>query len=110
VIADIFTSGEPLVDVVSQFLTNYAEDNPASLAELINTVFMCAGCKLEVTEDDISDTENVEGKLADLQDEFQAVSVPCTEIESYLFCASKTSQITPSYQRQRAARTSEKQW
>lgn len=74
-----------MADVVSQFLTNYGEDNPASLAELINTVFKCAGCKLEVTEDDINDTENVEGKLADLQDEFQAVSVPCIEIESYLF-------------------------
>lgn len=73
--ADIFTSGQPVEDVVSQFLANYAEDNPASLTELINTVFKCAGCKLEVTEDDINDTENVEGKLADIQDEFQTQNI-----------------------------------
>jgi cohesin complex subunit SA-1/2 len=59
--------------VTSQFLTNYAQDSPAALAELVNMVIRSAGCSIQVTEDDVNDTENVEGKLADLQEAFQAV-------------------------------------
>jgi cohesin complex subunit SA-1/2 len=82
-IADIFTSGENMEEVTSQFLTNYAENNPAALVELVNMVTKCAGCSIKVTEDDVNDTENVEGKLGDLQEEFQAVGpLYAFEIES----------------------------
>lgn len=36
---------------------------------------MCAGCDIQVTEDDVNDPENVEGKLGDLQEAFQEVGV-----------------------------------
>ena len=44
------------------------------MTELVNFVLKSAGCSLRVTEDDINDPENVEGKLGDLQEEYQAVS------------------------------------
>lgn len=44
------------------------------MTELVNFVFQCAGCDLEVTEDDINDPDNVEGRVGDLQQQFQAVS------------------------------------
>jgi cohesin complex subunit SA-1/2 len=55
-------------------LEKYKVDSPAALTDLVNFVLKSAGCDLPVTEDDINDTDNVEGKLADLQDEYQAVS------------------------------------
>ena len=36
-------------------------------------VIKSAGCDIQVTEDDINDVDNVEGKLGELQEEFQAV-------------------------------------
>jgi cohesin complex subunit SA-1/2 len=44
------------------------------MTELVNFVLKSAGCDLRVTEDDINDPENVEGRLGDLQEEYQAVS------------------------------------
>ena len=46
------------------------------MKELVNMVLKSAGCNLTVSDDDINDPENVEGKVTDLQDEFQAVSLP----------------------------------
>lgn len=33
-----------------------------------------AGCGIPITADDINDSDNVEGRLGDLQEEYQAVS------------------------------------
>lgn len=74
-IADVFTSGESLKDVASQWLTKYADNSPAALADLVGLVVKSAGCSIPITEHDINDMDNVEGKLGDLQDEYQAVSV-----------------------------------
>lgn len=109
-IADIFTSGENLEDVVSQFLANYAQDSPAALTELINTVIKCAGCNIQVTEDDVNDTENVEGRLGDLQEEYQAVGSPSILLIFRSRPASKTSQVIHSSIRERVVKTSEKPW
>lgn len=43
------------------------------MAELINFVLKSAGCDLQVTEDDVNDSDNVNGKVRDLQDEHQTV-------------------------------------
>jgi cohesin complex subunit SA-1/2 len=43
------------------------------MAELINFILKCAGCTIRITEDDINDVDNVEGRLGDVQEEFQAV-------------------------------------
>jgi cohesin complex subunit SA-1/2 len=60
--------------VASQWLTRYADNNATALAELVGLVVKSAGCSIPISEDDINDTDNVEGKLGDLQDEYQAVS------------------------------------
>jgi cohesin complex subunit SA-1/2 len=64
-----------LEDVASQWLTKYANNNVVALVELVSLVIKSAGCNVPITEDDINDTDNVEGKLGDLQDEYQAVSL-----------------------------------
>lgn len=60
--------------MASQFLAKHTDSNAAALTELVNLVIKSAGCSLQVTEDDINDPDNVEGKIQDLQDEYQAVS------------------------------------
>ncbi|KAI9640223.1 cohesin complex subunit [Ciborinia camelliae] len=73
--ADVYTSGESSDEIVSNFLEKYAQNGPGAVAELINFVLKSAGCDLQVTEDDINDTENVNGKIADLQQEHQTQNI-----------------------------------
>lgn len=61
-------------DVASQWLTKYSDNSATALAELVSLVVKSAGCSVPITEDDINDMDNVEGKLGDLQEEYQAVS------------------------------------
>lgn len=44
------------------------------MADLVNFILKSAGCNLQVTVDDIDDPENIERRLGDLQEEYQAVS------------------------------------
>ncbi|RAL59286.1 hypothetical protein DID88_006999 [Monilinia fructigena] len=73
--ADVYTSGQSSDDIVSAFLEKYAQNGPGALAELINFILKSAGCDLQVTEDDINDSDNVNGKIADLQEEHQAQNI-----------------------------------
>lgn len=66
-------SGQSSDDIVSAFLEKYAQNGPGAMAELINFILKSAGCDLQVTEDDINDSDNVNGRIADLQQEHQAV-------------------------------------
>ncbi len=67
-------SGYSSEDVAQQWLNRYKDNNPASMAELVNFVLRSAGCNIEVSEDDINDTDNIDGRIGDLQQEFQEVS------------------------------------
>ena len=91
--AEIYTSGHHAEDVVAEFLKDYAEARPATITELVNMVIKSAGCDLQVTEDDINDIDNVEGKLGELQEDFQAV-ISITSRESTL-----TDQISAKHYR-----------
>ena len=73
-IADVFTSGKSAEDVAEQFLANYEDDKARAVKEMVNLVLKSAGCDLQVSDDDIQDTENVGGRLGELQEEYQAVS------------------------------------
>jgi cohesin complex subunit SA-1/2 len=73
-IAEVYTSGDSLKDVASQWLTRHEENGPLAVTELINFLLKSAGCNIEVNEDHINDPENVDGKLEDIQTEYQAVS------------------------------------
>ncbi|KAF7909428.1 uncharacterized protein EAF01_003146 [Botrytis porri] len=73
--ADVYTSGRPSDEIVSSFLEKYAQNGPGAVAELINFVLKSAGCDLVINEDDVNDADNVNGKIADLQDEHQAQNI-----------------------------------
>ncbi|KAJ8069364.1 hypothetical protein OCU04_003018 [Sclerotinia nivalis] len=73
--ADVYTSGQSSDEVVSKFLEKYAQNGPGAVAELINFVLKSAGCDLQVTEDDINDSDNVNGKISDLQEEHQTQNI-----------------------------------
>ena len=74
--ADVFTSGDNPEDVAGQFLAKYEDSKVDAVKELVNFVLKSAGCDLRVTDDDIEDPENIGGKLGELQEEYQAVSLP----------------------------------
>ncbi|KAA8568969.1 hypothetical protein EYC84_007941 [Monilinia fructicola] len=73
--ADVYMSGQSSDDIVSAFLEKYAQNGPGAMAELINFILKSAGCDLQVTEDDINDSDNVNGRIADLQQEHQAQNI-----------------------------------
>jgi cohesin complex subunit SA-1/2 len=109
IVAEVFTSGRRLEDVASEFLTGYEEDKPKGAAELMSFVLKSAGCNIPISEHDINDTDNVEGRLKDLQEEFQEVSLIVHEnlCKAYDAC-SKTYLTTLSIRKPRAAMRSEK--
>ncbi|KAM3066582.1 cohesin complex subunit [Clarireedia jacksonii] len=73
--ADVFTSGQTADEAVAGFLNRYKENSPSAVAELVNFVLKSAGCDLKVTEDDINDADNINGRIADLQEEYQAQNI-----------------------------------
>jgi hypothetical protein len=104
VLADVYTSGESSEEVAREWLARYAENNQEALTELINFVFKSAGCSVQVSVHDINDPDNVDGRLADMQEEFQAVSQALmANARQDTNISSKISQITLLSRRQRAA-------
>jgi cohesin complex subunit SA-1/2 len=94
--ADVFTSGQESEEAVAGFLNRYKENGPGAVAELVNFVLKSAGCDLTVTEDDINDTDNINGRIADLQEEYQAVGVMSfgsDQFKKLTSCCSKTFRI-----------------
>jgi cohesin complex subunit SA-1/2 len=74
IIADVYTSGYSLDDVATQWLDRFKEDSPEALTEWVNFILKSCGCDLQVTVHDINDPDNADGRIGDLQEEFQAVS------------------------------------
>lgn len=72
--ADVFTSGYSLDDVATQWLDRFNADGLEAMTEFVNFVLESCGCDLQVTIHDIGDPDNADGRVADLQQEFQAVS------------------------------------
>ncbi|TVY13720.1 Cohesin subunit psc3 [Lachnellula arida] len=73
--AEVFTSGDSLEDVASIWLGRFKEENVTAMAELVNFILKCAGCTIQITADDINDEDNVENKLGDIQEEYQAQNI-----------------------------------
>lgn len=74
-VADVFTSGQDLGDVATQWLSKYQSDGPEAMTELVNLILKSCGCDLQVDLDDINDPDNASDRLAELQGEHQAVSL-----------------------------------
>ncbi|KAF4634636.1 hypothetical protein G7Y89_g3456 [Cudoniella acicularis] len=73
--AEVFSGGETLEDIASMWLNRYQDNSPAAMSELVNFVLKCAGCNVQITEDDINDADNVEGKVGDIQEEYQSQNI-----------------------------------
>lgn len=72
--AGLFSSGNRPQDVAAQWLQKYRENGRQALTDLVNLILRSSGCNIEVTVDDIDDIDNIDGRLADVQSEFQMVS------------------------------------
>jgi cohesin complex subunit SA-1/2 len=83
-------SGESSENVASQWISKYTANDPEAMTELVNLVLRSAGCNIEITGDDINDSDNAEGKIADLQEEYQAVSAIARPLEIETNSCSKT--------------------
>lgn len=58
---------------MTKWLRRYQDDKTLAQVELVNLLLKSAGCDIEVTEDDINDHENVDGRVADIQGDYQEV-------------------------------------
>ena len=97
--------------MAGEYLAKYTEDKVDAMKELVNLVLKSAGCDLQVNDDDVQDEENVGGRLGELQEEYQAVSLlPTPDFsginDANLLC-SKILPSTLSFRRPRVATTSE---
>ena len=71
---EVFARGHTLDDVVTEWIRHFHEHESRAVADLVNFVLKCTGCSLQISEHDIEDPDSATNKIADLQDEFQAVS------------------------------------
>ncbi|KAI9801615.1 MAG: hypothetical protein M1825_003294 [Sarcosagium campestre] len=71
----VFSQGHTTNAVAAEWLSRYERNNSEAMRDLVNFVLKAAGCQLEVTVTDIEDQDNVTGRLADLQDEYQASNI-----------------------------------
>lgn len=78
------------------------EDGPEAMVDFVNFLLRSAGCKLEVTRDDIDDVDNTTSRVGDLQDEYQNVSCQTDLCAGLLTINSKMLQIIPSSRKPRA--------
>lgn len=100
--AEVFTSGDRSEDVASLWLSRYQDNAEEAVREIVNLILKSSGCNLKVTVHDINDSDNVDGKVADIQEEHQAVSLAfqastCTDFDSI------RPQTTPSCPRAKLA-------
>ncbi|KAI9794961.1 MAG: hypothetical protein M1833_007335 [Piccolia ochrophora] len=71
----VFSREHTTQDVAIQWVSEFQQNNLEGMRDLINFVLRATGCTLEVTVHDIEDQDNVTGRLADLQDEYQATNI-----------------------------------
>lgn len=74
-LADVFSRGVDIEEKATEWVAKYEQNNVEAMRDLVNLVLKACGCELEVTVHDIEDQDNVTGKLGDLQEEYQAVSL-----------------------------------
>ncbi|KAF2762757.1 STAG-domain-containing protein [Pseudovirgaria hyperparasitica] len=74
--ADVFGGDKSLQEVADEWVARFtAGEEAASVADLINFVFKCAGCDSRVDHHNIEDTDGAPSTLMSIQEEFQAQGV-----------------------------------
>jgi cohesin complex subunit SA-1/2 len=71
----VFSHGQDPEEIVAEWLQVYNADSVQAVCDIVNFVLKCAGGELVVDVHDIEDVDNVTGRLADLQDEYQAQKI-----------------------------------
>jgi cohesin complex subunit SA-1/2 len=71
----VFASGDRLDDIIARWITRFREHEAKALAEIINLLISATGCDSRINEDDIADPDNSPNRVAELQEEFQAVRI-----------------------------------
>lgn len=74
--AQVFRQGGTIENAIADWLRRFGHNENKALADVINFALRCAGCDLEINDHDIADPDACTARLGDLQDEFQAVSLP----------------------------------
>lgn len=69
----MFASGDRLEDVAARWVTRFNEHEARAVAEVVNLVLTASGCDARINEDDIADPDNAPSRVAELQEEVQAV-------------------------------------
>lgn len=59
--------------MASRWYQKYQAADENAVTDLVNCVLLAAGCDQHVTEDDIRDPDNIQGRLSELQDVYQEV-------------------------------------
>ena len=102
---EVFARGHTLDDVVTEWIRQFHEHESRAVADLVNFVLKCTGCSLQISEHDIEDPDSATNKIADLQEEFQAVGLksrPDVEVELANIHLRKISANSPLSRRAKA--------
>ncbi|KAI0998471.1 hypothetical protein K3495_g9724 [Podosphaera aphanis] len=73
--AEVFLSEKSSQEVALKWLEQYHENNQQALTDLVNLVLRSSGCGIEVTVDDVDDVDNIDGRLENVQNEFQTQNI-----------------------------------
>lgn len=67
--AEVFGKGQSAEDAAGIWLSSVRTDSVAAIRDLVNFIFECIGCEVEIASSDIEDIDNVPGKLGDVLEE-----------------------------------------
>ena len=74
-IGDVFVSDKTVEEVAAQWVRDYNANEADALCTLLNFVLKSSGCNSRLEVHDIEDPDNAPNKLADIQEEYQALKL-----------------------------------
>ena len=72
---DVFVSDKTAEEVAAQWVRDYNTNEADALCALLNFVLKSSGCNSQLEVHDIEDPDNAPNKLADIQEEYQALKL-----------------------------------
>ncbi|PYH91706.1 hypothetical protein BO71DRAFT_432598 [Aspergillus ellipticus CBS 707.79] len=72
---EVFGKGRTVETVAAEWLTQYQEDQPTAMCDMVNFMLRCSGTDVEVDAEDIEDVDNAPKRIQDLQDQYHAKGI-----------------------------------
>ena len=72
---EVFISDKTVEEVAAKWVQDYSTNDANALCALINLVLKSSGCNSQLEAHDIEDPDNAPNRLADLQEEYQALKL-----------------------------------